>query len=1011
MKTEKKRSLKGAVLFTVVSVLALLIIMMTCTLAMAAAANKRARKTYSTSQSSYTARTAIDSILAAVGTDKNFSKSIRDLTNIGDSMDVIVELNNASMGSINNAKITYKGTKKVFDPDEKVMSWVERNLYEISADITIGGETTTIKSNVLQDPPQPPPGNGNGAAFLTYGDGLDVANHAGLFGGSYIGMGEWEESAGGTLISNWQSSLIYNEWNPVIGKMVVLADKGYQSGKTYNVQNQSVMSAPAVVNGNLKMANSKIAYIYNYRGSGINNPGIQIWGDFTSSDGGVVSLDMADHVKKDIKANGYKFMDMPYMFVDGTISGENLTIGNDGLPLNVFCDRLVNRKNGLKVYADVYCMDREGISGIATSSSNLHKWSSSVINGGVSYSTMGGNFYSKGSLDIKAETKFEGDVRIEGDLILTSGQQLTVDGNLVVGGRIIIDEPSNLDVKGTIYADTNKIGLTVADPAVAEQYEQKEIKQYKVAFNIDHTHWIENKTGMYIYADQLDAVGKALGETLNKNATEFPPKNISEAKWKSIESYCKPDWDHPARYQYAEKDHPENVISVEEYNKKLNTGFNKTDIGKPVIAVSLFTEDIYPSRAEKETLMGVHWPIKGIENRVTTLSDDDEEIKNKIDGTKYNQFNVPAIITDSCTLNGEFSKEVKIKSSEGKDVYVLLENVDFNCTNTELNNSFISVDESAGGKVYFVLKGNVVSNYNYTVDDTDKKLIKTVYDWMNEFALENNKKEPPATCVEVNANDSNFDEVLKNAITSAASAGHNHVKINGNANFTKDVHITPLSQESSELWITLNGVKFDKLDTPNIIVDDMKDGKRYGGKVNFYIEGVCEFRGPGGILTQSFIDIQSEDKIYIFGNNALKDTIPEYKNLSDAEKEKKTYTAPRVYIYGAKNSKIKGENFAYFTAYVHAIDTVYDVPDGFDNETLVKKIVYDGYSLSRMLTLDGLSGMKRIACIGMLDAKGAYFTNDNLSLYVDESDSEQQFVVDAEGKHTYSSVEYMAYAN
>lgn len=1014
MKTEKKRSLKGAVLFTVVSVLAIMIIFMTCTLAMSAAANKRARKTYSTSQSSYTARTAIDSILAAVGTDKNFSKSIRDLTNTGDSMDVIVELNNASMGSIDNAKITYKGTKKVFDPDENVNTWVERNLYEITADVTIGGETTTIKSNVLQDPPQPPPGNGNGAAFLTYGDGLDIANHAGLFGGSYIGMGEWEKSTGESLISNWQSSLIYNEWNPVIGKMIVLADKGYQSGKTYTVQNQSIMSVPAVINGNLKMANSKIAYVYSYRGSGINNPGIQIWGDFVTSSGGsggVVSLQMSDYVRDDIKKNGYKFIDMPYLFVDGTISGDKMTIGNDGLPLNIFCDNMINLSNELTVYADVYCMDREGTSRIATTSSKLHKWSSSVINGGVSYSTMGGNFYSKGSLDIKAETKFEGDVRIERDLILTSGQQLTVDGNLVVGGRIIINDPSKLAVGGTIYADSNKIGVSVADPAIAEKYEKQEIKQYKAAFNIDHINWTENKTDMYIYGDQLDAVGKELGETLNKDATEFPPKNISEAQWNSIEGYCKPSWDHPERYHYVEKDHPENILSEEEYNKKVNTGFNKTDIGKPVTAVSLYTEDIYPSRAEKETLMGVHWPVKGIENRVTTLSDDNDELKNKIDGTKYTSINVPAAITQSCTLNGEFNSEIKIKSSEGNDVYVLLEDVNFNCTNPELNSAFISVDETAGGKVYFVLKGNVVSNYNYTTDDADKKLIKTVYNWMDEFALENNKKKPQATCVEVNANDSNFDEVLKNAITSAASAGHNHVKINGNAGFEfdKDVHIAPLEQETSELWITLNGTAFKN--GAKIIIDDVKSGHRYGGKVNFYIEGKCSFAVSGGIITQSFIDIQSQDKIYIFGNNALKSTIPEYKNMSDAEREQKTYTAPRVYIYGAENSELSGRNGTYFTAYVHAIDTKYDVPTAFEDENLVKKIIYDGYPLSKMLATDGLAGMKRIACVGMLDAKGAYFQNEALSLYVDESDGNQQIIVDAEGKHTYSSVEYMAYAN
>ena len=90
MKTEK-RKLKGSVLFTVVSVLSIMIIFMTCTLARAAAANKRSKKTYSSSQSTYTARTAIDSMLAAVGTSKDFSKAIRSL-NANDEMSIVVDL-------------------------------------------------------------------------------------------------------------------------------------------------------------------------------------------------------------------------------------------------------------------------------------------------------------------------------------------------------------------------------------------------------------------------------------------------------------------------------------------------------------------------------------------------------------------------------------------------------------------------------------------------------------------------------------------------------------------------------------------------------------------------------------------------------------------------------------------------------------------------------------------------------------------------------------------------------
>jgi len=214
MKTEKHRKLKGSVLLTVVSVLSIMIIFMTCALAMAAAANKRSRKTYSSSQSSYTARTAIDSILAAIGTDKEFSKSVRALKNKGQKMDILVDVNDPSMGYIENATIENVGKKVLYDSEKG--KWVERNLFSINADVTIGGETTSITSKILQDPPSNPTSeNTGGAAFLTYGDMTAVQKVLG-FGGTYIGMGQWEGAGGKTYKWNNQSdpdhSLMYYYW-------------------------------------------------------------------------------------------------------------------------------------------------------------------------------------------------------------------------------------------------------------------------------------------------------------------------------------------------------------------------------------------------------------------------------------------------------------------------------------------------------------------------------------------------------------------------------------------------------------------------------------------------------------------------------------------------------------------------------------------------------------------------------------------------------------------------------
>ena len=63
MKTENRKTLRGSVLFTVICVMALLIIFLTGTLALASASSNRAHKSYASSQASYTARAAIDAFV------------------------------------------------------------------------------------------------------------------------------------------------------------------------------------------------------------------------------------------------------------------------------------------------------------------------------------------------------------------------------------------------------------------------------------------------------------------------------------------------------------------------------------------------------------------------------------------------------------------------------------------------------------------------------------------------------------------------------------------------------------------------------------------------------------------------------------------------------------------------------------------------------------------------------------------------------------------------------------
>lgn len=1031
MKTEKKRNLKGAVLFTVVSVLAIMIIFMTCTLAMSAAANKRARKTYSTSQSSYTARTAIDSILAAVGTDKNFSKSIRDLK-IGNEMDVIVEINNPSMGSIDNAKIKYVGTKKVFDPDATVNAWVNRNLYTITADVTIGGETTTITSNVLQDPPQPPGGGGGGAAFLTYGGGLDVGNFTGTWGGSYFGMGDW---ANGEVTKNWQTGLSYIEWNPVLSKMMLLTDKGYLTGKDYHFQNDNHVEAPFVVNGNFNVTN-KLTVYYNYHASGVDNPGMQVWGDL-NIDNNKLNLQATAKLKEYIKNNGYSFIDMPYLYVDGTIrsGSQGLTIGADkgevkafNAPLNIFCGNIETNQGYVNLCADIYCMDNDKTTVFGDNGSNLYRWSNSVVNGGVSYSTLGGDFYSKGNVEVAGgnEHSFGGDVRIEGDLIVKS--KMTVEGILVVGGNIKM-EGGTLTVNGKnkdgsskvtagasgIYADhasgagfTSDKGAFKADLFETKEKEAVLAKSIKLASGAG-ANWA------WVKSSAPGLMPKELNKTdLTK---EDVTVSVYDFEWGSnmpalpdeymIQKFDnEPDKDAIStapKYQAFVRKGTDIEVPDSEAHEISNLKFN----GKTVDSLANFKtvnpEGIYPIKAERETIMGAKWPVKGIENRVV-IKPDDLDFNNF---ATYNQVMIGnGVIKKTCTLTGKFDKTIKIKPENGEEIYVQLKDVNFESPmitvderNVSSNTAKIEVDET-DGKVHFVLSGNVESNYYYKDETRDTKLLKTVYDWMNEFALETVKEKPSSEPAPITGSASAL-EISENSTLKGdwGASNYNIPEVDDPVNpGKKHRDITIKAPANGEIWITLDNFKTDN--NVRIVVDDTA-----GGTVKFYIKGECKLGSGGGIVSKSFIDIQGNDKFHIISHNIYKDQFitGEYKNYP-------VYKAPKIKVFAesgaGKEPKLQLENDAMITGYVHAINLAVNFPTVSDNLTLTNKIIYDGQPLE-----SANPKIPRIGVVGMLDVKSCTAGNDWLLLYVDESDGDQPIFVDAEGKHTYSSVEYMAYAN
>lgn len=484
MKTEKKRSFKGAVLFTVVSVMSLLIVFLTSTLVLATAANNRSQKSYSSSQANYTARAAIDGILAAIGQDEDFAQSVGAVSSTNPTLTVNVELDSSfsGMGSVQSAVVKYEGSQKFFDSTEN--KWIDKDLLSVSAEVLYAGETKTVTAYLLKNPPENVNNSSGGGGFVTVGS-ASLGNHTNSFGGTYLGIGMEKGKRFytgvthpilGDVTLDQRLYLNVDESTPL--ETLSNGKEGYNvyndAGKSswtstmipvFSPQNNQTFEAPTVINGNFYIGNHSQLIIPT------KGTGMAIWGNMTISnsfDISSVNVNVTDNFSRnpgesDAEYNARKnravqqFNEIPYIYVDGELSiNEGITLGKDYIPLNIFVGRFRQYTNNpSSIYADIYCQDENETSVLTGNGggTKLYKFSDSVINQteDLPYD-ISGNFCSKGSVQVEGVVKIQGDLLVDHDLTIKSGAQLEVSGDVVVGGTLNCD--GEMNVTGYIAADS-----------------------------------------------------------------------------------------------------------------------------------------------------------------------------------------------------------------------------------------------------------------------------------------------------------------------------------------------------------------------------------------------------------------------------------------------------------------------------------------------------------------------------------------------------------------------------
>lgn len=1043
MKTGKKRNLKGSVLFTVVSVLSIMIIFMTCALAMAAAANKRSRKTYSSSQSTYTARTTIDSILAAIGTNKEFSKSIRELGD-GKSMNVLVDINDPTMGTVENVVIKNAGKRVLYDTEKQ--EWVERNLFSITAEVTIGGEKTTISSNVIQDIPDDGEKK-NGAPFLTYG-GASMTQKVGGSGGTYLGMGEWTGEGGTTV--QWNDAdkgLRYYSWNPVgnytsSNYFTSIEDKKYLTGMNYSVTNSSAFEVPFVVNGNFSV-NTNCNILYTYQDTGTSNNGAEIWGDlsFQGANAEKFNIYGDSKIKEYIAQNktGNDFMSTPYLYVDGTIYGDKLKLGDASgkLPFNVFCGKFEFTGNPVKVYADIYCMDKDQTSLLATNATNLYGWANSTVSGTDAANFKSGNLYSLGNVKVTGNNQqIDGDLVVEGDLIVTGN--LTVKGNLVVGGICNIQDGANVNVTGNFYCgsddDPKLIKVDTNNKTFDDANYEKKDTVYYLCTNIGRirSDWGgSTQTGCkaYMTAEKLAAAQAAYGVTGRDFGNQVVDESYALGIYDPWDGFASEDVKTISKYYKKGTNTEVSEDTCYIYASSEYTGALKDKRTNVELYRQSNNGDIYPNRATRDILLGTErfLKIKGVAGHVvkySELSTDNVAAMNSITHTNYTGGLIIGKgtpfrnIDGSCTLTGTFTDIVRIVPEEDQEIYVHLKDVAFQCSQktvdgvTTVNNDcYIDIDESQGGKVYIVYDGDISSNYDFNNDNDFKnsRLIKTVYDWMTQFNFTEDTRKN--TGLEGKTYTSANIAELKDASNGNKITIKENVTLQGGFNEQQPEIIVKVP-ETGELWVTLDSATFSNGST--IYVDDTDTAAL--GKVIFYVKGECGFAGNSkGIISMTLNDVfnDTSKKVNIFSTSDP-DTLSKVYNTLGYDNTPYPILEPlKITMYAENNAKLNLTNMAIITAYIRAAKTLdMNIVDASEQAKIRDSIIYDGLSFADLPSISNGEGpYSRFAVIGLLNVRSCTSTNDWNLIYVCPDDPNNTAgVVDAEGKHTYDAVEYMAYA-
>lgn len=703
---EKARltKVKGTVLFTVVSVMMVLIVFLMGTLALAATANNRANRNYQKEQTEATARAVLDAVVEAINQDDKKAGGLADEIGslaMGGSTSFEVTFNEGGTETKYPVTITKMEERPFYEDDE----WKNGSVYSVSTTVTMqstGVETvyTAYMSDAEVNTGNGGKGGGNGGAFVSVGGSNKKIGTGGFVsGGTEIGIGK-KDGIGMVEFENSTSEM-----------------------------------APVYVNGDLKMRSGVNVYFNQVAEKQYFAVTGDLW--INNSFGGVKVAD--DFVFPD----KVDYNQIPCIYVGGTIhlqaiGDDNTTPGNatdvcfsDGskTPVNIYCGSITTRTDASSKFSnhgDIYCFDASKTSymyyNAKSTETKLYQWTKKNIVGkdGKEEEHLFGSFYSKGSLETDMDT--EGDIRVEKDLTIVRDTE--VGGDVIVGGKLTIDSGATLRCKriianeiennGTIDCSGDVYAVSFTGNLLPDIVTIKKTESVKTWYSDFSCTFDDNGYGDYtmhvtvtehkiVTTDGVEA--PEASPTILHIDKDYGGLNDFDKTFDSLPDYAKSNWD-----DYR------NCTSEE--TAKVTDNTEKDITPKPVKKIdsvdSVYKERIYPAEFEKDNITtNIVPPPDASEYSYTDdLTDADSSITATVSEAPIalDEVSETNPITDSGLLSGTCSKDLYIDATGGA-VFLIVDDFSMSA------GSSIYIEDGKG--VYFFVRGDFTMNNNCNIITND----------------------------------------------------------------------------------------------------------------------------------------------------------------------------------------------------------------------------------------------------------------------------------------------------